>query len=131
MVMILSLFFTRGISLEVWLNQGLFDREKLIYEKHLIQGNLKKVYWLTYGSNDKKLVSLPELFGGSSNTPSNRVYWLSDSKIVFTNYVPSEKKFMIGKIDLNSPEPKYVFSFPCDSPNSTSLNKTGVSFFKK
>jgi len=53
--MILSLFFTRGVSLETWINQGLFDREKLIYEEHLKQGNLDKVYWLTYGSNDKIL----------------------------------------------------------------------------
>ena len=30
--MILALFFTRGVSLEVWLNKGLFDREKLIYD---------------------------------------------------------------------------------------------------
>jgi len=53
--MILTLFFTRGVSLEIWVNQGLFDREKLIYEEHLKQGNLDKVYWLTYGSDDKKL----------------------------------------------------------------------------
>jgi glycosyltransferase involved in cell wall biosynthesis len=53
--MILSLFFTRGVSLEMWLNQGLFDREKLIYEEHLKQGNVTKVYWFSYGSDDKKL----------------------------------------------------------------------------
>ena len=53
--MVLTLFFTRGVSLELWLNRGLFDREKLIYEEHLKQGNLKKVYWITYGSNDLKL----------------------------------------------------------------------------
>ncbi len=51
----LILFFTRGISLKVWLDKGLFDREKLIYEEHLTKGNLKKVYWLTYGSEDKKI----------------------------------------------------------------------------
>ena len=53
--MILSLFFTRGVSLEQWSKQGLLDREKLIYEEHLLQGNLQKVYWFTYGSNDKLL----------------------------------------------------------------------------
>ena len=51
--MILSLFFTRNVSLESWVKQGLFDREKLIYEEHLNQGNFKKIYWFTYGSNDK------------------------------------------------------------------------------
>jgi glycosyltransferase involved in cell wall biosynthesis len=76
--MVLTLFFTRNVSLELWLNQGLFDREKLVYEEHLKQGNLKKVYWITYGSEDfelsnqlkkeKKLhpnivvVSMPKLF---------------------------------------------------------------------
>ncbi|WED26881.1 glycosyltransferase [Vibrio sp. DW001] len=53
--MILSLFFTRGISLELWVKQGLFYREKLIYEKHLEQGNLDRVYWFTYGSRDEKI----------------------------------------------------------------------------
>jgi glycosyltransferase involved in cell wall biosynthesis len=53
----LALFFTRGISLEIWINQGLFDREKTIYEEHLKRGNFDKIYWLTYGSNDKKLAN--------------------------------------------------------------------------
>jgi glycosyltransferase involved in cell wall biosynthesis len=53
--MVLSLFFTRSISLESWILKGLFDREKLIYEEHLDQNNLDKVYWFTYGSNDNKL----------------------------------------------------------------------------
>ena len=53
--MILILFFTRKVSLKVWVEQGLFDREKLIYEEHLTQGNLKKVYWITYGDDDKRL----------------------------------------------------------------------------
>lgn len=53
--MVLILFFTRNVSLQLWLNQGLFDREKLVYEEHLKQGNLKKVYWVTYGSEDLKL----------------------------------------------------------------------------
>ena len=51
----LMLFFTRGVSLEIWLKSGLLEREKLIYEEHLNQGNLNKVYWLTYGCNDVSL----------------------------------------------------------------------------
>ena len=51
----LTLFFTRGVSLKTWINQGLFDREKLIYEEHLNQGNFNKIYWFTYGSKDKKI----------------------------------------------------------------------------
>lgn len=48
----LALFFTRNVSLKLWLDSGLFDREKLIYQKHFDKGNLQKVYWLTYGKND-------------------------------------------------------------------------------
>ena len=48
----LLLFFTRGVSLELWEKQGLFDREKLIYEEHLKKKNFKKIFWLTYGHND-------------------------------------------------------------------------------
>jgi glycosyltransferase involved in cell wall biosynthesis len=53
--MVLIVFFTRAVSLEVWLNKGLFDREKLIYEEHLKSGTLSKVYWITYGSKDNAL----------------------------------------------------------------------------
>ncbi|MDH3974330.1 MAG: glycosyltransferase family 4 protein [Deltaproteobacteria bacterium] len=48
----LGLFFSRGISLQVWLESGLLEREKLIYEAHLNNKTLSKVYWFTYGIND-------------------------------------------------------------------------------
>ena len=48
----LALFFSRGVSLKLWIDKGLFDREKLLYEKHLLEGNVSKVYWITYGSDD-------------------------------------------------------------------------------
>ena len=51
----LALFFTRGISLKTWIDTGLFDREKQLYEEHLCRGHLRKVYWLTYGKNDAKI----------------------------------------------------------------------------
>jgi len=51
----LALFFTRGVSLKTWVDTGLFDREKLIYEEHLKNGTLEKVYWLTYGSLDAEI----------------------------------------------------------------------------
>jgi glycosyltransferase involved in cell wall biosynthesis len=53
--MILCLFFTRNVSLEIWMDSGLFEREKLLYHKHLNNGNFSKIYWLTYGSKDKKI----------------------------------------------------------------------------
>ena len=48
----LALFFTRNVSLKLWVDSGLFDREKLLYEEHLRRGSLRKVYWLTYGKDD-------------------------------------------------------------------------------
>lgn len=51
----LALFFTRATSLQTWLDRGLFDREKLIYEYHLSNGNLEEVHWLTYGEEDEAL----------------------------------------------------------------------------
>lgn len=51
----LALFFTRNISLKLWVDSGLFDREKQLYEEHLRRGNLRKVYWLTYGKRDGEL----------------------------------------------------------------------------
>ena len=51
----LALFFTRNISLKLWVDAGLFDREKQLYEQHLRNGHLQKVYWLTYGIRDAEL----------------------------------------------------------------------------
>lgn len=76
----LALFFTRGVSLRLWIESGLFDREKLLYEEHLNRGILSQVYFLTYGSGDfiysetfkKKgllhqniqIVPMPKIFNG-------------------------------------------------------------------
>jgi len=48
----MALFFTRGVSLKLWLEAGLFDREKQLYEEHLRREHFRKVYWLTYGKDD-------------------------------------------------------------------------------
>jgi glycosyltransferase involved in cell wall biosynthesis len=48
----LALFFTCGVSLKLWLDSGLFDREKQLYEEHLRRGHFTKIYWLTYGADD-------------------------------------------------------------------------------
>ncbi len=49
----LGLLFTEGISLETWVSQGLFSREKQIYEEHLKMGHFEKIIWFTYGRNDR------------------------------------------------------------------------------
>ena len=51
----LVLFFSRGVSLDLWIEKGIFDREKLLYEQHLKNNTLSKVYWFTYGKDDIKL----------------------------------------------------------------------------
>lgn len=49
---VLGLVFTEGMSLEIWVQQGLLSREKQIYEEHLKQEHFDKVIWFTYGIND-------------------------------------------------------------------------------
>jgi glycosyltransferase involved in cell wall biosynthesis len=51
----LALFFTFGVSLKQWLDKGLFDREKLLYEELLHKKILSKVLWFTYGCKDEKI----------------------------------------------------------------------------
>ncbi|MCK4809567.1 MAG: glycosyltransferase family 4 protein [Candidatus Omnitrophica bacterium] len=68
----LAMVFTFGVSLDTWHKQGVLSREKLIYEEFIRQGRFKKIYWFTYGVNDKKLkhlvnegieiIPLPKLF---------------------------------------------------------------------
>jgi len=50
----LGLFFSRGVSLKLWLDKGLFDREKLSYEKYLEDNIFERIYWFTYGCEDYK-----------------------------------------------------------------------------
>lgn len=51
----LGLLFTRNVSLKLWVESGLFDREKKIYEKELEQNVYDNIYWFTYGSEDKEV----------------------------------------------------------------------------
>ncbi len=48
----LAVFFTYGVSLKVWCDSGLIQREKLIYQEHLRRQVLDEVYWFTYGVDD-------------------------------------------------------------------------------
>ena len=53
--MTLTLFFTRGVSLELWNKSGLLGREKALYEWYLGHGYFEQIYWLTYGVDDRRL----------------------------------------------------------------------------
>lgn len=100
----LVLFFTRGISLKTWVDTGLFEREKLIYEEHLKRGNLGTVYWLTYGSRDAELarklhaekrlhpgiqvISMPCLFKGQIG------------KLIYSFLIPLLQKTCLRQADI-------------------------------
>jgi glycosyltransferase involved in cell wall biosynthesis len=49
---VLGLFFTRGVSLLQWVDSGLFDREVLIYLRHLKNRQFDEIVWFTYGAYD-------------------------------------------------------------------------------
>jgi glycosyltransferase involved in cell wall biosynthesis len=51
----IAVFFTRSVSLEQWLEIGIFDREKQLYEEYLKFNDVDEVYWLTYGHNDYEI----------------------------------------------------------------------------
>lgn len=51
----MGLLFTRGVSLQLWVERGMFDREKKIYELLISAGETDIVYWFTYGSKDRKI----------------------------------------------------------------------------
>ena len=51
----LVLFFTRGQSVKSWLDNGIFDREKLIYESYVREG--WQVIWVTYNYLDFQILS--------------------------------------------------------------------------
>lgn len=55
---VLGLLFTISVSLEKWVESGLFFREKRIYEEHLKLGHFDKIIWFTYGVNDKKIYDI-------------------------------------------------------------------------
>jgi len=70
----IGLVFTLGVSLQSWVVLGLFDREKLIYERMLNSETIDEVVWFTYGGDDKRyqrylkkgitIVSMPKIFRG-------------------------------------------------------------------
>lgn len=53
----LALFFTRGVSLQDWLDRGMFAREKRTYEEMLTRGHVDSIVWVTYGSADEGLAA--------------------------------------------------------------------------
>ncbi len=50
----LILFFTYGVSLELWKNKGLLERELKLYKE--LGKYFNKIYFITYGRDDNKFV---------------------------------------------------------------------------
>jgi len=102
--MILALFFTRGVSLETWVETGLFDREKLIYEEHLRRGHLERVYWLTYGSNDaeiaKKLRAEKRLHPGIQVIAMPGIFKDKIGKLIYSFLMPLLQKTCLKQADI-------------------------------
>jgi glycosyltransferase involved in cell wall biosynthesis len=124
--MILGLFFTRGVSLKIWVDSGLLDREKYLYEEHLKSGHLSKIFWFTYGSNDKEIaqqlrvndllhpsitvIQMPHFFNSyyghliySLAMPIIQRKWLKVIDIFKTNQVDGSWSAVISKLFYQKP----------------------------
>jgi len=51
----LALFFTYGVSLELWQKKGMLERELKLYKR--LGEHFNKIYFVTYGRNDNKFGS--------------------------------------------------------------------------
>ncbi len=100
----LGVFFTRGISLKIWKESGLLDREKLIYEEHLKNRTFDQVYWFTYGKDDKELSQ--ELCGLKEIHESIRIVqmpWIFNSWIgclIYSFLMPFLQWKILKKMDI-------------------------------
>lgn len=82
----LSLFFTFDVSARLWKETGLLDREKLIYERFLESGKVNKIYWLTYGTDDKNIEK--ELKDGIEIIPMPRIFRSMIGKFIYSVLMP-------------------------------------------
>jgi glycosyltransferase involved in cell wall biosynthesis len=117
----LVLFFSRKISLRIWVETGLFSREKVIYEELLRRGVVEEVYWLTYDPDDHqlaldlaskgllhssiKILQMPHFFNSvigkniySILAPFLHFFALRDKNIFKTNQVDGAWTAVISKI---------------------------------
>lgn len=94
----LALFFTRGISLTLWKAKGLLDRERLLYENLLEKGLVDKIYWFTYGSNDKDIEN--ELGKGIQVVPMPRIFNTKTGVLLYSFLLPLIHRNVIKGTDL-------------------------------
>ena len=92
-VKILGLFLTKGISVKLWKESGLLDREKLIYEELLKEGVFDKIYWFSYGWNDK--IYENELKNGIEIIEMPAFFKFPSGKLIYSFLLPFfQRKFL-------------------------------------
>lgn len=94
----LALFFPRNVSLAVWVEQGLLDREELIYKEHLRAKTFKKIFWLTYGKDDLQYRQLvPQ---GVTIIPMPRFFAFPFGGNLYTFLLPFVQHRVLKKCDV-------------------------------
>ncbi|OHB57287.1 MAG: hypothetical protein A2173_02985 [Planctomycetes bacterium RBG_13_44_8b] len=150
----LALFFTFGVSLKQWLNAGLFDREKLLYEELLRKEIVSKVLWFTCGAKDKKIaeqlkqtgklhadievIQIPTAFGFAGGKflyslllPLIKKESLKDADVLMTNQMSGSWSAVLTKKVIKKPlivRTGYTWSRLKDSQGTWGLKKI---FIKK
>lgn len=82
----LALFFTFNMSVKTWFESGLLAREKLIYDEHIKQGNLDKVFWFTYGCDDRQYSRLMNKM--IEIVPMPKIFNFKIGKIIYSFILP-------------------------------------------
>lgn len=94
----LALFFSYGMSAAEWKARGLLDREKLIYEKLLENNTADRIYWLTYGPDDKSIEH--ELNNGIEIVPMPRLLSSNIGKLFYSFFLPVLQRGVIKHADI-------------------------------
>lgn len=112
----LGLLFTKGISVEIWVNSGLIEREVKLYQNFLKNTTFGKIYWFTYGGEDHKyqhllpknivIIPKPKFFNFrylgdnlySLLLPLIKLKYFRDCEIIKTNQVLGSWSGVISKL---------------------------------
>lgn len=93
---VLGMVFTYPVSLKDWVNKGIFDREKQIYEEHLKCARFDKIIWFTYGIDDEtirnKLISEGKLDKRIEIVPSFSICRIKWIRFVYSYLLPFIRK---------------------------------------
>ena len=93
-----ALFFTYGMSARTWKEKGLLDREKLLYEKLLQKNAADKIYWFTYGADDKPIEG--ELNEGIEIIPAPKIFTSRIGIFIYSFFLPIIHRALINNVDI-------------------------------